>query len=435
MMSQRLLPLFTVIIPVKNRGVFLEHTLRTCMIQDYPNFEIIVSDDNSTDNTKEVVENAMKLDSRIIFFSHNPGLGMRDNFEFALGQVKPGYVIALGGDDGLIPGSISRMYNILTETKTELLTWPCPHFIFPGYYNEFCKLVIIRSKGINIIKSNDFLTRVTKSLNYLTDIECPMFYIKGVVSTKLIDKVRSKTEDNCFYSCPTPDGYSGIILAGEVQEYSFSGEPLSIGGDTTASQGRAYLNKDDQSKKEAESFFKNSLKRPMHKELASQSYSPLITLMSADYLLTAKDLSSNPDNYPPIDYKNLIRKCFVEIANEYSASELVIRELTIIKNIAEYHNLGDLFNHLLLSSKRKVSQAHSFEGSVITPRSIIFDSKTLDINNIYEAAHATKYIFNLYRRINIIYIYRLFIRIINAYVQSKRYKLERFPNLDELKIK
>ena len=427
-----MLPLFTVIIPAKDRGIYLEHTLRTCMIQDYPNFEIIVSDDGSTDNTREVVDKAMGQDTRIRFFSHNPGLGMKGNFEFALNQVKPGYVIALGGDDGLLPDGIQKMYKILSETNTELLTWPCPHFIFPDYYNKYSKLVISRSKGVKIIKSKDFLNRVTKSLQYLEDIECPMFYIKGVVSTRLIDRVKSRTDDHCFYSCPTPDGYSGIVLAGEVEEYAFSGEPFSIGGDTIASQGRAYLKNDEKSKEEAAAFFKNSSIRPMHHELASQPYSPLITLMTADYLLTARDLPGMPSEFPIINYKNLIKKCFVELANRYSESGLIDRELRIIKKIAEKHGLLEFFEKLLSTSKLKIKKNQGFAGSVVTPRTIIFDSETLDLVNIFEAAQATKYVYNIYKNSNIKNIFSVFHTMIYTFMQVKKYKSEKFPELDDL---
>ena len=58
-------PLFTVIIPTKDRAKYLFHTLRTCTIQDYDNLEIIVSDDGSTDNTREVVEEAASKDPRV----------------------------------------------------------------------------------------------------------------------------------------------------------------------------------------------------------------------------------------------------------------------------------------------------------------------------------------------------------------------------------
>ena len=73
-------PLFTVIIPQKNRAEYLSHTIRTCMMQDYPNFEIIISDDCSEDNSVEVAEELAKRDSRIKVFAHKQHLGMRDNF-------------------------------------------------------------------------------------------------------------------------------------------------------------------------------------------------------------------------------------------------------------------------------------------------------------------------------------------------------------------
>lgn len=106
-------PFFSVIIPQKDRAEYLIHTLKTCMLQDYPNFEIIVSDDCSTDDSVSVVKELMAKDSRIKLFAHTHHLGMRDNFEFALNQVRSGYVMALGGDDGLVPGCIWRMYEIL----------------------------------------------------------------------------------------------------------------------------------------------------------------------------------------------------------------------------------------------------------------------------------------------------------------------------------
>jgi len=106
-------PKFTVIIPQKDREEYLVHTLRTCMIQDYPNFDVIVGDDCSEDNTVELVKELQKQDSRIKLMAHDRHVGMRDNFELALAQVKEGYVMALGGDDGLLPGCIWKMYHIL----------------------------------------------------------------------------------------------------------------------------------------------------------------------------------------------------------------------------------------------------------------------------------------------------------------------------------
>jgi len=66
-------PLFTVIIPTKDRAPYLYHTLRTCAMQEYENLEIIVSDDGSTDDTRAIVDEAARKDSRIRYVT--PGAG------------------------------------------------------------------------------------------------------------------------------------------------------------------------------------------------------------------------------------------------------------------------------------------------------------------------------------------------------------------------
>ena len=49
-------PLVSVLIPARNEEENIEACLRSLRIQDYPNFEIIVLDDNSEDRTAELVE-------------------------------------------------------------------------------------------------------------------------------------------------------------------------------------------------------------------------------------------------------------------------------------------------------------------------------------------------------------------------------------------
>ena len=219
-------PLFTVIIPEKNRAEYLVHTLKTCMIQEYPNFEVIVSDDCSEDNSVEVARKAAEKDPRIKVFAHEHHLGMRDNFEFALNQVRSGYVMALGGDDGLVPGCIQRMYEILKETGRELLTWTPAGFSYPSPLNGESIFYVRRKHApLEIRKSKDFLAQLTKTFDYQV-MGCPMFYIYGVASTRLVDIVKSRTKDHSFYYCPTPDGFSGVVLAGEVEDYVMCYEPL-----------------------------------------------------------------------------------------------------------------------------------------------------------------------------------------------------------------
>lgn len=423
-------PRFTVIIPQKNRAEYIIHTLRTCMVQDYPNFEVIVSDDCSDDNSVEVINLMANQDNRIKLFAHKEHLGMHDNFEFALNQVKPGYVIALGGDDGLIPGCIWKMYNILKTTGKELLTWTPAGYAYPDDEGDQGTFFVRRKKntGVSIIKSSDYLNKIAKSFFYMSD-DCPMFYVKGVASTTLVERVKQRTPDHCFYYCPTPDGYSGVVLAGEVEDYAFTYEPLSIIGNTPKSQGKNYHRTDEKSKAEAQQFFNDSIQRTMHRELDSQPYSPLVTLMTADYLLTARDLSGWPGRFEMFSFAELLKKTFAFISTSSFESEVLVRELKILRGIAEQHHLQELFNELYETTKLKKKKNKTINGFVIT-HSIRFEGRTVGVNNIFDAAMAVNFVYSFYNRISIGALFRFIKRMFLLVIGSKRYSKEPLPNID-----
>lgn len=430
-MCNKELPVFTVIIPQKNRAEYLRSTLLTCMAQDYPNFEIIVSDDCSEDNSVRVVEDLMKRDSRIRLFAHSHHLGMRDNFEFALSQVKPGYVIALGGDDGLIPGGVWRMYEILSQTGKELLTWIPASFCYPTQDSAGHNILLVRrkkTKKVKILKSKDFLQKISKTFRYQID-ECPMFYIKGVVSTELVERVKNRTADHSFYYCPTPDGFSGVVLAGEVEEYAFTNEPLSIGGTTIKSQGQNYRRSDKQSRAEAEQFFNDSIRRTMHRDLASQPYSPLVTLMTADYLLTAADLPGWPGKCYEISFENLLIQTFKLLEKGYFEDSVLYRELNILREIAKQHNLLLLYDELMHKTKRRVVKKTNIYGAAIS-HSYRFDGSKIGISNIFEASQAVNFISNIGEKLSIGSFFKIFINSVKIVIRSRAYKVEKLPQIN-----
>jgi len=386
-------PLFTVIIPTKDRADYLAYTLKSCAMQEYTNLEIIVSDDGSTDNTREVVLRAASLDSRIRYVTP-PASGMRENFEFALGQVRPGFVIALGGDDGLLPNGIRDMNNLLQLTGAESLAWPAPVYYYSNVKSDSAQLILHakmgRAKsGYKMLSADEFLAKTAKNLSYVSDVESPMFYVKGVVSTRIIDSVKSKSPDGCFYACATPDGYSGIVTAGEIDEYAFSEAPFSIYGMSPTSFGLGYLSESDKAKKQSESFFRNAENRPMHQDLGGQPYSPLICLMTADYLLTAKDLPGWSARAPDIDYRQLIIQSLNELADGNYAKARTARELEIISGVAEHQGLGEIFRQTLRKAKR--NRRSHLDGNALSPSRLYLDGNKYSISNIVEAAYFAYY--------------------------------------------
>lgn len=423
-------PLFTVIIPQKNRAEYLIHTLRTCMIQDYPNCEFIVADDCSDDNSVEMIRELQKRDPRIKLIAHEKHVGMRDNFESALSAVRPGYVMALGGDDGLVPGCFWRMYEIIKETGTQLMCWRTPYFMYAEDEKAKTRFVIPKVKGTSYrwVKSVDFLNKIAKTFSYQIP-ECPMFYMQGVASTELVDRVKSRTPDGYFYYCPTPDGFSGVVLAGEVEKYIYTNEPLAIAGNSRKSQGLNYQRKDEQSKKEAEEFFNDNIRKTMHKELASQPYSPLQTLMTADYLLTARDLPGWPGKFEMFKWEDLLRVTFSKFVHGKWENEVLVRELKILREIAKQHGMLPLYDELYKKTKRKVVRSNAFSGFIVTRQSVMFAEDEVNIHNIYDASLACNFAFHAYHLMTVKEIFRVIKRSIKTLMNTRNYKVESLPEI------
>ncbi|MBA4322624.1 MAG: hypothetical protein C0408_07390, partial [Odoribacter sp.] len=98
-MDNKMQPLFiTIGIPTYNRaGGYLKEALACAANQTYENIEIIVSDNCSTDNTRELVESFN--DSRIRYFRQKKNIKANDNFNFCLDQAKGDYFLLLHDDD------------------------------------------------------------------------------------------------------------------------------------------------------------------------------------------------------------------------------------------------------------------------------------------------------------------------------------------------
>lgn len=408
-------PYVNVLIPVKDRAEYLFHTLRTCEIQTYKNLRVIVSDDGSTDNTREVVEAARRRDLRISYVTPGFDVGMKRNFEFALDHAEQGYVMFLGGDDGLMPGAIERMVQRLEETQVDLITWNPPIFTYPGAKSLSGKIKISRGGRGRFVDSREYLLRQSKELNYIADEETPMIYVKGAVSVELVSRVRRRSPQGEFYQSPTPDGYSGIVLAGEVSRFWFEDNPITIYGVSPSSQGMAYLSADEKAKRQSESFFKKASDNRMAYELASQPYSPLISLMTADYLLTASKLPGWPGKLGEIDYSGLISKALDELANGLYASDRIAREVRILANIAEQHGLEG-FMRQLMSTKWKYIERPDFDSDGANFCAVFLECSDTFVKNILDAAYFVQSAALVREKLRVQ-------KVINGVVASLRYKI------------
>lgn len=121
-------PLITVAICSFNGERYLEKTINSVLAQDYTNFEVIIVDDGSSDDTISIIERFSSQHKCIRpFFRKNHGLPASRNFAFAQAHGK--WIAIIDHDDLCYPTRLSRQLEIAQENPTAGFIFCNTHFI------------------------------------------------------------------------------------------------------------------------------------------------------------------------------------------------------------------------------------------------------------------------------------------------------------------
>lgn len=122
------LPLISIIIPVYNAAKFLDQTISSCLKQDYPNLEIILINDGSTDDSKTICEKYLKASTSVLFFDR-PHQGVSATRNFGLDHFSGEYFCFLDADDLLAENFISTLYTLAKENNLDYITSGYQRFV------------------------------------------------------------------------------------------------------------------------------------------------------------------------------------------------------------------------------------------------------------------------------------------------------------------
>lgn len=140
-------PLVSVYITNYNYGKYIRQAIESVLNQSFQDFEIIIIDDGSTDDSRQIIE-SYEDDSRIkIIFQKNKGLNITNNIALKVAQGK--YIMRLDADDYIDTNALLVMSTALEKDETLGL-------VFPDYF-----LVDAEGEILNIEKRNSFENEVT----------------------------------------------------------------------------------------------------------------------------------------------------------------------------------------------------------------------------------------------------------------------------------
>jgi hypothetical protein len=229
-------PRFSVVIPTRERAHTLRSTLRTCLDQEFDDYEIIVCDNCSSPATHEVVESFAS--PRLRYIRAPQPLAMSDNWELALGQATGEYVTFLGDDDALLSHGLAEVDRVITRTGARAVRWVAVSYTWPsvalaGEGNYLAIPLMRELHTVDAVKAIDAVIGFRECYNYL-----PMIY-HGTVHRELIAELRQRTGRVFLTTCP--DVYSGFAFAYLAGTYASIQLPVSVCGLSGHSNGIATL--------------------------------------------------------------------------------------------------------------------------------------------------------------------------------------------------
>lgn len=144
-------PLVSVCIPAYNNADYILDTINSILNQSYKNIELIIVDDNSKDNTLEIIESVQ--DNRVKVYHNENNLGMSGNWNRCLELCTGEFIKLICADDIIAVNAIEKEVKALVENPSAVLVCSDTKLVDlngkgKGFYKRYRKSGLVDGKEI-----------------------------------------------------------------------------------------------------------------------------------------------------------------------------------------------------------------------------------------------------------------------------------------------
>lgn len=222
------IPFFSIITPTYNRSQSISKAIDSVLVQDFSDWEYIIVDDGSTDDTAQIVEKYAADDERIKYFPlpKNQGVSTARNEGMKIAKGK--YMLFLDSDDGYELGAFSLMHKFLCkDNEIDMVIFPIESI---NENTDFTKLP--NEENYRVLEQKEIRGKFLPGLLGVCSHEKDHIY-RPVVINKCIPK-NILTDNNIFFDTEKvtwEDGEVFIKLVDKCKKIVAIDDPLM--GDRT----------------------------------------------------------------------------------------------------------------------------------------------------------------------------------------------------------
>lgn len=220
----------SVIIPIYNNADTIKRCLNSILNQTYKNIEIIIVNDGSTDNVKEILESYN--DSRIVIFNNNNyGVSYARNYGIQNSTGK--YIMFVDGDDTLDKNCIEEAMNISSKYNADIVCGEFnkvekKHNKVSNKNNKVDNLNVMEIKDIDnllhcMITNSNYRNINTEIFGYV----CGKLYKRNIIKTKFNECIRYR-EDYIFNLNNFSNAKNIVFMQKKIYNYYINNNTASF---------------------------------------------------------------------------------------------------------------------------------------------------------------------------------------------------------------
>lgn len=176
----------SIALPTYNRASFLEDCISNVLLQSFDDYELIVIDDGSTDETAKIMGKLANLDPRIRFYKNDINKGLPYSRNKAIFLSRGDFIFFIEDDLKLSPDCLSKLYktfNKLIERGIKVGA------VGPRLIDVFSKDFVKKSK--DIVKISKFTGHINSNFNIdkVTEVEVPTLHACCLISKNVFRDV------------------------------------------------------------------------------------------------------------------------------------------------------------------------------------------------------------------------------------------------------
>lgn len=388
----------SIAIPTRERALYLRSLLETCVAIEDDQLEIVVSDNASTDNTREVVESFG--DPRIRYLNTGSRLSMRQNFENVINATTGDYVIMSGDDDGFIPGQWPYLRTLLEQERPAFLSWRSRYYLWPDARQPDGggRLKLTKSQSFGAVSHVPTKTVLAAIVNATTNgYDAAAMIYHGAASRAVMDAMKAKT--GAVFRCSVPDVYFTVAANAFAGEILFVEHPLSIQAISPKSTGFSARFSQGRGDETAINRFTAEMSTdpeidPMPGRMAVIELYYLNAIEQANRIVYGGTL---PVNYP-VYFARVLKALAILDGVEREAGLTALR--TLAQSLPTREALlaqvdaaapASLAIRLLGRFDNQLKRFRRFQPSLVTPSMFQVDLKPFGLGTVADAARALDY--------------------------------------------